>query len=123
MQELIGFECEIIMSLSSKQSGAEVQASAIESERRLLAYLRSQPQRLTIESYLCLTRILSAAGWHYDPPCWVNGEKRLSTLEAAAVALEHRIAADRERLLRQTVGNYRAGTAGLISSCGRASNV
>ena len=100
------FNRHIIMRLPLKPSSADQQASAIESKRNLLAYLRSEPKRLTIESYLCLTRILSAAGWRYEQECWHNGEHHLPALEAAFVELERQIVADRDRLLRQTVGNY-----------------
>ncbi len=40
---------------------AEQQALGIESKRKLLAFLRTNPQGMTMESYLCLTRILTAA--------------------------------------------------------------
>jgi hypothetical protein len=94
------------MQLPSNRASVEQQASAIESKRSLLAYLRSEPQRLTIESYLCLTCILSMAGWRYDQESWMKGEHRLPTLKAAALELEHQIGADRDRLLQKTVRNY-----------------
>jgi hypothetical protein len=35
----------------------EQQALALDSKRTLLAYLRTNPQRMTMESYLCLTPV------------------------------------------------------------------
>ena len=87
---------------------ADQQASAIESKQGLLAYLRSGPQQLSIESYLCLTRILGKAGWRFDAQSWNKDMLCLPALEAAIVELEQQIAADRDRLLSQTVKSYAA---------------
>ena len=84
----------------------EEQARAIESKQNLLAYLRSGPQHLTIESYLCLTSILSKAGWQHDAERWSKDEQCLSTIEAAILELDQQVASDRDRLLRQTVKFY-----------------
>ena len=84
----------------------EEQARTIESKRTLLAYLRSGPQPLTIESYLCLTKILCQAGWHFDLEHWNKNGKCLATLEAAISELEEQVAMARDRLLRQTVTGY-----------------
>jgi hypothetical protein len=46
-------------------SNIEAQERAIQSKRALLAYIRSQPKRMTMESYLCLIGILGKAGWHH----------------------------------------------------------
>ena len=96
----------VIMRASVTRRSVEQQADAIASRRNLLAYIRSAPQRLSIESYLCLTRILNQGGWRYDQQCWLKGDQRLSTLEAAAVELERQLGAERDQLLRQTVGTY-----------------
>jgi hypothetical protein len=100
------------MNSFSGPANAEEQASAIERKRNLLAYLRSKPQHLTLESYLCLTRILSEAGWRHQQECWTKGSQRHSTLPAVILELESQIAADRDRLLRQTASNYRPATPG-----------
>jgi hypothetical protein len=84
------------------------QASAIDSKRNLLAYLRSGPQTLTLESYLCLAGILSRAGWHFDTERWSKNDQCLPTLDAAIVELERQVASDRDRLLRRTVKSYAA---------------
>ena len=86
----------------------EERATAIESKRNLLAYLRSGPKRLTIESYLCLTGILSQAGWSFDSERWTRGGHSLTTLEAAMLELERQITSERDRLLRRTVAAYGA---------------
>ena len=86
---------------------AEEQATAIESKRNLLAYLRSGPKHLTIESYLCLARLLTRAGWSFDSARWTRGGHNLSTIEAAILELDRQVASDRDRLLRRTVGAYR----------------
>ena len=77
--------------------------SAIESKRRLLAYLQSGPKRLTLESYLCLARVLSLAGWHCDGGVWRKDAQGLSLLEAGKREVARQIASDSERLLRLTV--------------------
>jgi len=84
------------------------QASTIDSKRNLLAYLRSGPQNLTLESYLCLANILSRAGWHFGTERWSKGDQCLPTLDAAIVELEQQVASDRDRLLRRTVKFYAA---------------
>jgi len=84
------------------------QATAIESKRNLLAYLRSGPKHLTLESYLCLTDILSRAGWRFNSGSWITEGHSLTTLEAAILELDRQVASDRERLLRLTVAAYRA---------------
>ena len=86
---------------------AEEQATAIESKRTLLAYLRSGPTHLTIESYLCLATLLTRAGWSFNAARWTREGLRLTTLEAAILELEQQIASDRDRLLRLTVAAYR----------------
>lgn len=86
----------------------EEQAKAIESKRTLLAYLRSRPEHLTIESYLCLTSILNRAGWNFNAGHWTRDGYSLVTLEAAILELEEQVASDRDRLLGQTVTGYRA---------------
>jgi hypothetical protein len=84
------------------------QASAIDSKRSLLAYLRSGPQNLTIESYLCLVSLLSRAGWQFDTERWSKNDQCLPTLDAAIMELEQQVASDRDRLLRRTVKFYAA---------------
>jgi hypothetical protein len=81
----------------------EEQAAVIETKRSLLTYLRSGPQHLTIESYLCLTNMLSQAGWNFNSGRWTRDGCCLATLEAAILELERQLASDRDRLLRQTV--------------------
>jgi hypothetical protein len=85
----------------------EDQASAIESKRNLLAYLRSVPKHLTIESYLCLANILSRAGWRFNSGCWTRDGHSLTMLEAAILELDRQVASDRDRLLRRTAAAYR----------------
>ena len=94
-----------------RQINPEQQALAIESKRKLLAFLRANPQRMTMESHLCLTGILTAAGWQYDQGFWSKRERRLATLEAAIVELDDQVATDKERLLLQTVAGYRTESA------------
>jgi hypothetical protein len=79
---------------------------AIESKEALLAYLRSQPKRLTLESYLCLTELLRKAGWRHEDQLWQKAELRLPTQAAAESELQRQIAADKDRVLRQTVRSY-----------------
>lgn len=92
--------------MKASMNNHEQQATAIESKRNLLAYLRSGPKRLTIESYLCLTGILSQAGWSFDSGRWNRGADSLTTLEAAVLELEQQVTSDRDRLLRRTVAAY-----------------
>jgi hypothetical protein len=94
------------LTMRSCAKSPDEQAKDIESKCSLLAYLRSGPQNLTIESYLCLTCILSEAGWHYDTERWTKGDGCLTTSEAAIMELEQQVASDRDRLLRQTVRHY-----------------
>jgi hypothetical protein len=91
---------------TSRSFGA--QAKAIECKRDLLSYLRSGPQQLTIESYLCLSRILTQAGWRHEGERWRKGGKSLATVEAAIVELQEQVTAERDRLLQQTVKSYGA---------------
>ena len=92
--------------MRSSAKSPDEQAKDIESKCSLLAYLRSGPQNLTIESYLCLTRILSEAGWHHEAERWIKENRCLPTSEAAIMELEQQVASDRDRLLRQTVRHY-----------------
>jgi hypothetical protein len=80
---------------------------AIESKRALLAYLRSKPKHLTIESYVCLTGLLRKAGWHLKDDHWRKGHLCLATLAASETELNRQIAIEKDRLLRQTVKSYR----------------
>jgi hypothetical protein len=90
------------------QSGnLEWQERAIESKRALLAYLRSQPKNFTIENYLCVADILRKAGWQYADSLWKKDDVQLATFAAAELELKRQIAADKDRLLRQTVKTYR----------------
>ena len=84
----------------------EEHAKAIESKRRLLTYLRCGAKRVSLESYVCLTQILTRAGWVYDTHLWSKAGTRLPTLEAASAELEQQIAYERDRLLQQTVASY-----------------
>ncbi len=92
--------------MRSSAKSPDEQAKDIESKCSLLVYLRSGPQNLTIESYLCLTRILSEAGWHHETERWIKENRCLPTSEAAIMELEQQVASDRDRLLRQTVRHY-----------------
>jgi len=92
------------MKVSTKSP--DEQAMAIEAKLSLLAYLRSGPQHLSIESYLCLTSILSQAGWHFTTERWSKDDRCLSTIEAAIMELEQQVASERDRLLRRTVKSY-----------------
>lgn len=83
------------------------QEQAIESKRNLLAYLRSKPKNLTMESFICLTELLRKAGWQHADEHWSKDDFKLSTVAAAEVELERQIAADKDRVLRQTVKTYR----------------
>ncbi len=82
------------------------QEQAIESKRALLAYLRSQPKRLTMESFMCLTDLLRKAGWRYESERWQKDGVQLSTQAAAQAELERQITADRHRILKKTVKGY-----------------
>ncbi len=90
-----------------RQINPEKQALEIERKRKLLAFLRINHQRMTMENFLCVTGILTAAGWHHDQGFWSKSEWRLVTLEAAVMELDHQVAADKERLLLHTVAGYR----------------
>jgi hypothetical protein len=81
---------------------------AIESKQRLLDYLRSGPKHLTMESFVCLTGILRNAGWSHDGEWWRKKEQRLAFLEAAQMEVAAQIAASKEKILGQTVRNYRS---------------
>jgi hypothetical protein len=95
----------------NEHGNLEWQERAIESKRNLLAYLRFKPKNFTIESYLCVTDILRKAGWHYTDNLWKKDDVRLATFAAAEVELKRQIAADKDRLLRQTVRSYEAKLA------------
>ena len=82
------------------------QEQAIESKRALLTYLRSQPKRLTMESFLCLAELLRKAAWKHEGELWKKDELRLPTQAAAEVELERQIAADRDKILRKTIKGY-----------------
>lgn len=84
---------------------------AIEAQQRLLDYLRSDPKRLTMESFLCLTRMLTEGGWRSEGAQWRRGDQCLDTADAAVVEVARRIAADKARILRQTVRTYMDGTS------------
>jgi len=94
------------MSISSIKTPLELER-IIDSKRALLAYLDSKPKRMTIESYVCLMNLLFRAGWHLENDRWQKGDLRLEATEAAKVELTRQIASDRDRVLRQTVKNYR----------------
>ena len=83
---------------------------AIESKQRLLDFLRSGPKHLTMESFLCLTRILTEGGWTPEGERWRKQDQCLPTMEAAQSEVARQIAEDKERILRQTVGKFRSGT-------------
>jgi hypothetical protein len=88
----------------------EAQERAIESKRALLAYIRSEPKRMTMESYLCLVSLLNKAGWENRNGQWHKSGISLSALSAAEHELEEQIVADKDRLLSQTVAKYRVST-------------
>jgi len=94
------------MKSSASPSSVPWQEQAIESKRTLLTYLRSDPKKLTMESFLCLTELLRKAGWRHEDPCWCNGDLRLPTQAAAIVELERQISEDEKRLLRQTITRF-----------------
>ena len=85
----------------------EREERTIESKRALLAYLRSPPKHFTLENYLCLARILTQAGWRFDDLLWHKDTHHLGVLEAGIIELDLQIAADKDRVLRRTVQNYR----------------
>ncbi len=82
------------------------QEQAIESKQALLAYLRSKPKRLTMESYLCLTELLRKANWEHKDQLWQKSGLQLPIIVAAVMELERQILADKDRILRKTVNNY-----------------
>src|SRR5579859_7928324 len=92
--------------MKSSTAGLDLQAASIESKRHVLTYLRRGPAHLTLESYLCLTQILSRAGWCYEEERWRKGLQCLTTFQAAIAELEQQVTSDRDRLLRQTVTLY-----------------
>jgi hypothetical protein len=77
----------------------------------LLAYLHSQPKRLTMESFICLTDLLRKAGWRYESDHWQKDGFQLLTQAAAQAELERQIAADRHRILKTTVVGYQGNVA------------
>lgn len=93
------------MSLPADLEQAE---RSIDSKRALLAYLRSPPKHFTLENYLCLSRILTQAGWRFDDSLWHKDTHHLPAIEAAIIELELQIAADKDRVLHRTVQNYRS---------------
>jgi hypothetical protein len=54
---------------------------AIESKQRLLDFLRSRPRYLTMETFLCLTRIPAEGSWTLEGERWRKQDQCLSTLE------------------------------------------
>ena len=94
------------MNIASAKTPAELERT-IESKRTLLAYLNSGAKQMTIESYVCLTGILFRAGWRLENERWQKGDLRLAAIDAAKEELARQIAADKDRLLRQTVKSYR----------------
>jgi hypothetical protein len=94
---------------SSRQPSEVLQLErVIESKRALLAYLRSHPKHLTIESYVCLADLLHKAGWRLQSEFWEKADHRFATLDAAQAELAVQISADKDRLLHLTVRNYRS---------------
>ncbi len=93
---------------------------AVESKQRLLDYLCSGPKHLTIESYLCLTRILTEGGWTSEGERWRKQDQCLPTLEAAQSEIARQIASDKARILRRTVATFRAGSPGRQEESGTA---
>lgn len=59
-----------------------------------------------MESFFCLAELLSKAAWKHEGELWKKDGLRLPTQAAAEVELERQIAADRDRILRQTVTSY-----------------
>lgn len=92
--------------MSQQPFDLEGEERRIDSKRALLAYLRSPPKHFTLENYLCLSRILTQAGWRFDESLWHKDSHHLAVIEAALIELEAQIAADKDRVLRHTVRNY-----------------
>ena len=82
----------------------------IESKRTLLDYLRSQPKRLSVESFFCLADILRMSGWILEGERWGKRDKSLGCLEAAVAEMTEQISIDRDLILRHTVKAYRKGS-------------
>lgn len=82
----------------------------IESKRSLLAYLGSQPKRLTMESFICLADMLQKFGWILEDDRWRKRDMSLALLEAAIVELTAQISFEKDRILRNTVKGYRDST-------------
>jgi len=83
---------------------------SIDSKRSLLAYLRSQPKRLTMESFICLADMLQRSGWILEDERWRKRDMSLAVLEAAIVELTAQISFEKDRILRNTVKGYRDST-------------
>lgn len=83
----------------------ERQAAAIESKRRLLAFVETRPN-LNLESFICLASLLQSAGWKCENKLWRKDDRSLSVFEASEVELRDQIAVETERLLKRTVQSY-----------------
>jgi len=92
----------------SSQAELEQAERSVESKRALLAYLRSLPKTFTIENYICLTDILTRAGWRFVDILWHKDGHHLGAMEAAIIELEAQIVADKDLVLRRTVKNYQS---------------
>ena len=98
------------MNVNRPNSSVAEQERAIESKQALLVYLRTNPKRMSMESFLCLVDLLNKAGWQNRDGQWHKSGISLSALSAADRELEEQIRADKDRLLSQTVANYRSAT-------------
>jgi|SRR6185369_243541 len=88
---------------SFRNTTPEHLASVIESKRNVLAYIRSRPKKLTIESYVCAAGLLQKAGWSSEGDKWRKDDQCLPLLGAAEAELTSQIVIDTERLLKRTV--------------------
>lgn len=93
--------------MNQAKLSVEEQERAIESKQALLAYLRSCPKKMSIESYLCLAGLLTKAGWQSEGGEWRKAGMTLSLFAAAVQELVQQLQTDKDRLLSQTVANYR----------------
>jgi len=92
-------------SCRTEREPSELERS-IESKRTLVAYLRSRPKHLTIESFICIADLLQKSGWNLEGERWRKGDLWISLVEAAIVEMTAQISAEKDRLLRKTVKGY-----------------
>jgi hypothetical protein len=73
------------------------------SRQALLSYLCANPQKVTLENYICLAGIVSKAGWRLVNGQWYKDQTCLPLLDAAKLVMNEDVEAIRADVLRKTV--------------------